>query len=41
MKTILLFFFLLSASVLPGSAAGLNGGDLPGGLTLHTGEIVL
>ena len=32
MKKFLLFFFLLSASVLPGSAAGLNGGDLPGGL---------
>jgi hypothetical protein len=31
MKKFLLFFFLLSASVLPGSAAGLNDGDLPGG----------
>ena len=31
MKQVLLFFFLLSASVLPGAAAGLNDGDLPGG----------
>ena len=31
MKKFLLFFFLLSASVLPGAAAGLNDGDLPGG----------